>query len=145
MNKLTLEDVDKFYGYARKWQDLLQLGRWRLARSEKRSNMMAEVKFDSDPSHKLARLLVGSDWKSTPPTDENLEMTALHEVLHVFLKELVDTCSDFPTDSTKKMEREHEVIIVLERLLYELWNCNHVEFSEELPVHRPENKGTKPH
>lgn len=106
---------------------------------------MAEVKFDSDNSHKLARLHVGTDWKSVPVDDENLELTALHEVLHVFFHELIEACREEPYNTARQTEKEHECLIVLEKLLYELWHQKHVELLEELPVHRPKQRKAKPH
>ena len=136
---------EKLYEYARKWQDLLGLGRWRLTPSKKPSNAMAEIKFDKDNSHKLAALLVGNDWKSVPVNDETLEITALHEVLHVMLYEFKEACREEPYNEARQLEREHELIAVLEKLLYELWHCKHVELSETVSPRRSKNKRTLAH
>jgi hypothetical protein len=133
VNILGSDDVDKFYTFARKWQDLLGLGRWRVATSAKRSAHMAEVVFDNDSSNRLARLLVGKHFGNAPVDDETLEMTAIHEMLHILLKDYKRACVEQPYDETSQMEKEHEIVNVLEKLLYELWHQKHVELPEELP------------
>lgn len=137
VHPVSSDDKEKLYQYARKWQDLLSLHRWRITPSNQQSTAMAEVKFDSDNSHKLARLLVGKHFGSTPVDDESLEMTALHEMLHVFLHEFKESCKESPYDETRQMEAEHSIIHVLEKLLYELWHCKHAELPEKPAGHRP--------
>ena len=118
--KVTELDREKFQIYIKKWQDLLGLFRWRLVLTPKKTKMMAEVEFDSDPSCRLAKLKLGSDWGNTPVDEETLEMTALHEVLHVLFKDFKDVCTTKPHDEDAQMWHEHEIVHVLEKLLYEL-------------------------
>jgi hypothetical protein len=138
-HELSEAHREKFFQFARKWQDLLSLHRWRITPSQLDTKAMAEIKFSGDVSHKYVRLLLGKKWYE-PPSDENLELTAIHELCHILLHEYGEICSESPHDLSKKMEAEHEVVHVLEKLLYELWHQNHVELPEKLPVHRSKQR-----
>lgn len=110
MNELTPDDCEKFDGYVKKWQRILNLSDWRIERGAKRAKKsMAEVSFDD--AARLATYRIGMSFGAAPVTDFNLEQTALHEVLHVFLHELLEA-------DTQSLEgAEHRVVNVLEKLL----------------------------
>jgi hypothetical protein len=117
-NPVSEEAAGKFAAYVSTWREVLSLGDWRIAVSEKRSSrkVMAEVvKFDLE--QRSATIRLGKDFGAVPVTDENLKETALHEVLHVFLYELVMTAIEEGEDTNKVGSAEHRVINVLERLL----------------------------
>lgn len=135
-NPVLAEHKEKFFSYCRKWQDLLGLHRWRVSPSKRTTSHMAELQVDKDEDARLARILIGTDWKSADITDEELEKTALHEILHLFLHDFREACKEEPYNGGRIMAREHEVIHSLEQLIYELWHGHHVELSQELPVHR---------
>lgn len=117
-NPVTKEDADKFSAYVATWKEVLSLGDWRIEVTEKRSprKVMAEVyKFDLE--QRSAAIRLGKHFGATPVTDEVLKETALHEVLHVFLLELVLTAIEEGEPTDRVGSAEHRVINVLERLL----------------------------
>jgi hypothetical protein len=75
---------------------------------------MASVEFNDDA--KLATYRLG-DFGATPINETTLSQTALHEVLHVFLHELIATAQDRGAESNLDAV-EHSVINVLETVLY---------------------------
>lgn len=113
-NPLTPADVEAFHGYMRKWQSLLNLRDWRIEAGTKRSKMMAEVTFNT--SARLATYKVGENFGAQPVTPLALEETALHELLHVVLYDLLRAVgTDASVDELDA--REHAVINLLEKLL----------------------------
>jgi hypothetical protein len=139
------EDRAKLFEYTRKWQDLLSLHRWRITPSKQHTSAMAELNFSKDNSAKLVRLRVGKYFGAEPVTNESLEMTAIHELIHVLLYEFKETCKEDPYNETRQMEREHDIVHVLEKLLYELWHCKHAELPQELPDPGPKQRKAKSH
>ncbi len=140
LHPVSDQDKEQLYKYARKWQDLLSLHRWRLTPSNLPTNAMAELKFSKDNSHKLVKLLVGKHFGAEKVTAATLEMTAIHELIHILLYDYGEVCKESPYDTTRIMEAEHAIVHVLEKLLYELWHCKHVEITEDTPVHRSRKK-----
>lgn len=116
---VTPEHVRKFAHYVAAWCEMLSLGDWRIQVSEKvaQRKVMAEV-FKTDLEQRLAAIRLCKDWGESGPTDKALNETALHEVLHVFLHELIETAKRNPDVDTLRSV-EHRVINVLERLLSE--------------------------
>jgi hypothetical protein len=107
VNEVKDADCEAFDGYVAKWQKLLGLLDWRIERSTRRSKKsMAEVTFDD--SARLASYRIGLSFGAATVTPDSLERTALHEVLHVLLHDLLSN----PDDAT-----EHRVINVLEKIL----------------------------
>lgn len=101
-----------------KWQQVLHLGDWRIEQGARTSTkrVMAMVEFDDGA--RLATYRFG-DWGGEQITIESLDTTALHELLHVLLHDLVATASD-PHASDEKLDAaEHRVINVLERVIYQ--------------------------
>ena len=116
-NPVSQEAADKFTAYVATWREVLSLGDWRIAVSEKRSSrkVMAEVsKFDLE--QRSATIRLGKDFGNVPVTDHNLKETALHEVLHIFLHELIETAKETESDDVLG-SAEHRCINVLEKLL----------------------------
>jgi hypothetical protein len=65
---------------------------------------------------RLATYRLG-DFGAEKITPESLDQTALHELLHVFLHDLITVAQD-PKSSTEEMEtQEHRVVNLLEKLL----------------------------
>lgn len=117
-NPVSQEAADKFAAYVANWREVLSLGDWRIAVSEKRANrkVMAEVvKFDLE--QRSATIRLGKDFSHTPVTDHNLNETALHEVLHIFLHELITVAQAEGVDADTLSSAEHRVVNVLEKLL----------------------------
>jgi len=83
---------------------------------------MASVEFND--SARLATYRLG-DFGAEKITPESLDKTALHELLHVFLHDLMMVATD-PKSSDEDIEmQEHRVINLLENLLYK--DCNGIE------------------
>jgi len=112
----TPEDALHFAKSVRKWQQVLNLGDWRIEKGTKPAKQaMASVEFT--PSARLAVYRLG-DFGAEKITLESIDKTALHEVLHIFLHDLMTVASD-PKSSDEDIEmQEHRVINLLENLLY---------------------------
>lgn len=117
-NPVTPEDADLFSDRVKHWQHVLGMHDWRIAVQARRASrkVMAEVaKFDLE--QRSASIRLGKDWSGEAVTPDMLDKTALHEVLHVFLYELIETAKvqDQPDDVIGSAE--HRVINLLEQLL----------------------------
>lgn len=114
-NVPTAVQAEQFDDFVKQWQDLLGLRRWRIERGQKQAkDAMASVEFNDDA--KLATYRLG-DFGATPINDKSLSQTALHEVLHVFLHELIAAAQDRGAEPNLDAV-EHSVINVLETVLY---------------------------
>jgi len=111
----TPEDAKLFAQSVRKWQQVLSLGDWRIEKGIKPAKAaMASVEFNS--SARLATYRLG-DFGAEKITPESLDRTALHELLHIFLYDLMCVATD-PKSSDEEIEmQEHRVINLLENLL----------------------------
>ena len=111
----TPEDAKLFAQSFRKWQQVLSLGDWRIEKGSKPAkSAMASVEFNA--SARLATYRLG-DFGAEKITPESLDQTALHELLHVFLHDLMTVAQD-PKSSQDEVEmQEHRIINLLEKLL----------------------------
>ena len=111
----TPEDAALFAQSVKKWQQVLNLGDWRIEKGLKPAkNAMASVEFNE--SARLATYRLG-DFGAEKITKESLDQTALHELLHVFLHDLMTVAQD-PKSSQELIEiQEHRVVNLLEKLL----------------------------
>ena len=111
----TPEHAELFAQSVRKWQQILSLGDWRIEKGMKPAKeAMASVEFNQ--TARLATYRLG-DFGAEKITPESLDKTALHELLHVFLHDLMCTATD-PKSSDEEIEmQEHRVINLLENLL----------------------------
>jgi hypothetical protein len=111
----TPEQAQLFAQSVRKWQQVLSLGDWRIEKGMKPAKAaMASVEFNS--SARLATYRLG-DFGAEKITPESLDRTALHELLHIFLYDLMCVATD-PKSSDEEIEmQEHRVINLLENLL----------------------------
>jgi hypothetical protein len=111
----TPEHAELFAQSVRKWQQVLSLGDWRIEKGSKPAKeAMASVEFNQ--TARLATYRLG-DFGAENITPESLDKTALHELLHVFLHDLMCTATD-PKSSDEEIEmQEHRVINLLENLL----------------------------
>ena len=116
----TIEDAKLFAQSVRKWQQVLSLGDWRIEKGTKPAkSAMASVEFNTQA--RLATYRLG-DFGAEKITPESLDQTALHELLHVFLHDLMTVAQD-PKSSQDEVEmQEHRVINLLEKLLSK--DCN---------------------
>ena len=111
----TPKDAEIFAQSVQKWQQVLSLGDWRIERGLKPAKQaMASVEFNEGA--RLATYRLG-DFGAEKITPESLDQTALHELLHVLLHDLMSTAQD-PKSSQDEIEaQEHRVINLLEKLL----------------------------
>jgi hypothetical protein len=111
----TPHDAAYFAQSVRKWQQVLSLGDWRIEKGTKPAKQaMASVEFND--AARLATYRLG-DFGSEKITPESLNKTALHELLHVFLHDLLTVATD-PKSSDEDIEmQEHRIINLLENLL----------------------------
>jgi hypothetical protein len=116
-NPVTPDDAAFFARCVGRWQSVLGMKDWRIAVSDRRSprKVMAEVaKFDLE--QRAASIRLGKDWSGEVVTPEMLDKTALHEVLHVFLHELIETARA-NHDEDAIGSAEHRIINIMEVLL----------------------------
>jgi hypothetical protein len=116
---VTAEHVREFEGYLVDWLSALNLNDWRAIFDPRPTKNLSEV-FGFDRSNKIVRYRLGSDWKYGPVTSHGLRSVALHEALHVRLHDLAIACEEKGNGSTEVEEAEHEVVIVLEKLIMRL-------------------------
>ena len=111
----TPQDVALFAQSVKKWQQVLSLGDWRIEKGSKPAKAaMASVEFNTPA--RLATYRLG-DFGAEKITPESLDQTALHELLHVFLHDLVSVAQE-PKSSQDEIDmQEHRVINLLEKLL----------------------------
>jgi hypothetical protein len=111
----TPQDAALFAQSVKKWQQVLSLGDWRIEKGIKPAKAaMASVEFT--PTARLAVYRLG-DFGAEKITPESLDRTALHELLHIFLHDLMSVATD-PKSSDEDIEmQEHRVINLLENLL----------------------------
>jgi hypothetical protein len=111
----TPEHAEIFAQSVKKWQQVLSLGDWRIEKGTKPAKAaMASVEFS--PSARLAVYRLG-DFGAEKITPDSLDKTALHELLHIFLYDLMCAATD-PKSSDEDIEmQEHRVINLFERLL----------------------------
>ena len=114
-NVPSTEDAKLFAQSVKKWQQVLSLGDWRIEKGIKPAKAaMASVEFT--PAARLAVYRLG-DFGAEKITPESIDQTALHELLHVFLHDLMTVAQD-PKSSQDEIEmQEHRVINLLEKLL----------------------------
>ena len=111
----TQQDAELFAQSVKKWQQVLSLGDWRIEKGSKPAKeAMASVEFNQ--TARLATYRLG-DFGAEKITSESLDRTALHELLHIFLYDLLCVATD-PKSSDEEIEmQEHRVINLLENLL----------------------------
>lgn len=114
-NKPNEQQVKEFHSFVQHWQQVLNLQDWRLERGLRPARgAMACVECDTPARLAIYRL---GDFGSEPITPTSLSHTALHEVLHVFLFELLAVAQDQKATPEQLESAEHRVINVLERVL----------------------------
>ena len=115
VNIPTPDDAKLFAQSVKKWQQVLSLGDWRIEKGSKPAKeAMASVEFNQ--TARLATYRLG-DFGAEKITPDSLDKTALHELLHVFLYDLMCVATD-PKSSDEEIEmQEHRVINLLENLL----------------------------
>ena len=114
-NKPNEQQAKQFDEFVRHWQRLLNLQDWRIERGIKPARgAMASIECDSAARLAIYRL---GDFGAEAITPSSLSNTALHEVLHIFLYELISAAQDQKSTPEQLESAEHRVINVLERVL----------------------------
>lgn len=114
-NEPNSQQAELFDQRVRHWQHTLSLGDWRIERGQRPAkDAMASVEFDDGA--RLATYRLG-DFGSEQITPETLDKTALHELLHVLLHDLIAAAQDRSATEERLEAAEHRVINVLERVL----------------------------
>ena len=114
-NTPSADEALLFDQFVQKWQTTLSIGDWRIERGQKPAkNAMASVEFNDGA--RLATYRLG-DFGAEAITPQSLERTALHELLHVLLHDLIEVASDPRTSGEQVEAAEHRIINLLERVL----------------------------
>lgn len=116
-NPVTDEHAQKFERYLRQWQGLLNLKDWRINLSPVRTKSAMAVVYKMDFEQRQATIRLGYDFGADEPTDEMLEATALHELLHVAFCELLELSKEASLQGDALRSAEHRLINTFERLL----------------------------
>ena len=111
----TPEHAELFSKSVKKWQQVLSLGDWRIEKGMKPAKAaMASVEFNDIA--RLATYRLG-DFGAEKITPDSLDKTALHELLHVFLHDLITVAQDPKSSQDEVDMQEHRVVNLLENLL----------------------------
>jgi len=114
-NTPSADQALMFDQFVQKWQATLSLGDWRIERGIRPAkNAMATVEFNDGARLAVYRL---GDFGAEKITPESLEKTALHELLHILLHDLINVAADHRSTDEQLESAEHRVINVLERVL----------------------------
>jgi hypothetical protein len=115
--KPTPDQKALFIHCVEQYSNILNLRDWRIDVSDKPASKgaMADVQISSDD--RLACIRMGKDWGPKEITDKVIRETACHEVLHIFLRPLIDAASS--RDQSAIDGIEHSTIVLLEKLLAE--------------------------
>lgn len=116
-NPLSEADVEEFERYVSHWRDVLNLRNWWVARAAVRDQANMASLISVEHEHRLARYKVGVDFLNTKVTPETLEKTALHEMIHLMLRPLIDEAIAQGEYNDAVLGYEHDVVNVLEDLL----------------------------
>jgi hypothetical protein len=115
-NPVSSDDAKAFDGFVAKWQQTLSLGDWRIERGRKPASKGAMATVEFDEPARLVTYKLG-DFGAETINAASLEKTAIHELLHVFLHDLISVAQDRSSTPEQLETAEHRVINVLERLL----------------------------
>lgn len=116
-NPVTDEHAQRFEQFLQKWQDQLNLKDWRINLSPVRHKGVMAVVYKMDFEQRQATIRLGTDFGADTVDDVSLEATALHELLHVFMCEVLELAKEAGTQGDPLRSAEHRVINTLERLL----------------------------
>ena len=113
-NPVSPENALLFDSYMTKWQSILNLNDWRIERGAAAAkNAMASVEFNAPA--RLATYRLG-DFGAEAVTPKSLETTAVHELLHVVLYDVLNAALN-RVDDDQIEAAEHRVINLFEKIL----------------------------
>lgn len=116
VNPISEEDRATFHVHLLAWAERLGLQDWRVHFSSKNAAKGIAANVQCYYRDGLARIRLGKDFGDDRVTDESLEATALHELLHVLLYELVNQ-NECGLEGDALAAAEHRVVHLLEKLL----------------------------
>lgn len=116
-NPVTDEHVAEFEQYIAYWQNVLGLNDWRICRKSARCGPYMAIVDSIEPEHRLAKYRIGKDFGGSPVNSYTLSRVALHEVLHIFLYDLIHTVKVHGLEGDDCLAQEHRIIHILEPLL----------------------------
>ena len=114
-NALTEEQKELFRLCVKEYATLLNLRDWRIEVSDKPASRGAMADCEISAEDHLAIIRMGADWGNVPITNQIIRETAIHELLHVFVRPMLDAAVS--RDSSAIASAEHSLITVLEKLL----------------------------
>jgi hypothetical protein len=120
-NPVSADHLTLFDSFVHKWRALLNLRDWRIIRAKKRDAKNMASLLTVEHEHKLARYAIGIDFGAAEVTQQSIESTALHELLHLLLRPLIDSAIATGEHDEQILEYEHGVIVVLEELLMQAY------------------------
>lgn len=115
MKRLTQEQRDHFEASLKKWQEKLNLRDWGVTLAKQRASSDAYADVVADVQNRAATIRLGSSWND--PSDREIEAVAVHEMLHIFLAELIDFAKQPGLSVESITSIEHRAIKVIETLL----------------------------
>lgn len=116
-NPVTPEAREAFTIYIDQWQEKLGLTDWRVHVSGTPSKRFSAEVYKCEYEDRLATIRLGTDFGSALVTPETVEALAVHELMHVMLKELIVLCQDSNTPDDVIRSAEHRIINSITRLL----------------------------
>lgn len=122
-NKPTEENCAFFKERVLFWQNHLKLDDWEVTvQGTTKDEVLGQARIDL--GGKSAVIFIGSDWGERKVTEEELDLTALHEVLHVFLAPLTLPMYEYFTSKILD-PAEHGLINKLTSLLRQREGSKH--------------------
>ncbi len=116
-NSVTTPEHEATFGkYLEEWQTALNLLDWRVEHGKQAADTGAMAQVSISIEDRLAVWFLGKSFGPTEVTEEAIERTAIHEMLHVRLAEFKEAC--VARDAQRIEQIEHGLITVFERLLY---------------------------
>jgi len=116
---LSKKDFKKFVKYCEYWKKVLNLLNWKIYYSFSSIEHLAQVEINY--SGRNATITLSTVWEMPDNTliniEEELERTALHEILELLLSPLEYLASDRKWDAEEYRRNMHEIIRVFENIL----------------------------
>jgi len=118
MTRLSKKHQRQFWKCIDKWQKVLGLSDWDITKVTEAScddddSTLADVA--SFPDYKSACLTLYENWADTPTDLNHLQGTAIHELLHIALSELMELAETREVTKKQLRDAEHKVIRALVR------------------------------
>lgn len=115
---ITAAHRKQFERYIFKWQRLLNMMDWRMGLSAAHARGALALVHKMDLGARTGTIRLAAEWdENNPPDDWYLEQVACHEVLHIFLHEMLQFYSNGGSSEADKESSEHRVIQALCALL----------------------------